>query len=278
MRNKNVNDGADVSCTNEAEHLTFFDNQMSTSPYDEERASSVEEGRVPLRTDTAQIQTSEVDPATQIGDYSLSEGNVSNSSTSLDDSAPNSRRNLNTDVQPSVRRSSRSGKMPVKFNDYVVESNVKYGLEKHVNYSKLDFVNFCFATTLKKSTKPKTYYEAIKDNNWIEAMNNEIEALNRNNTWTITELPVGRKLIGCKWLFKLKYKSTRELDRKAHLLEDKQIPSVGVFDEVFLALGWLLEEIHVTWAHLEKKRTRLRTYTKSLEDLCIQWLETASQA
>ncbi|GJZ23712.1 hypothetical protein Tco_0561171 [Tanacetum coccineum] len=38
----------------------------------------------------------------------------------------------------------------------------------------------------------------------------------------------------------------------------------------FLALGWFLEEIHVTWAHLEKKRTRLRTYTKSFEDLCIQ--------
>ncbi|GJY62640.1 hypothetical protein Tco_0464100 [Tanacetum coccineum] len=46
----------------------------------------------------------------------------------------------------------------------------------------------------------------------------------------------------------------------------------------FLALGWLLEEIHVTLAHLEKKRTRLRTYTKSLEDLCKQWLETALQA
>ncbi|GJR71612.1 hypothetical protein Tco_0083977 [Tanacetum coccineum] len=49
--------------------------------------------------------------------------------------------------------------------------------------------------------------------------------------------------------------------RKAHLLEDKQIPSVGVFDEV-LALGWHLEEIHVTLAHLEKKQTRLRTCTK----------------
>ncbi|GJY76068.1 hypothetical protein Tco_0481184 [Tanacetum coccineum] len=49
-------------------------------------------------------------------------------------------------------------------------------------------------------------------------------------------------------------------------------------DHRFLALGWLLEEIHVTWAHLEKKRTRLRTYTKSLEDFCKQWLETASQA
>ncbi|GJW10292.1 hybrid signal transduction histidine kinase M [Tanacetum coccineum] len=35
---------------------------------------------------------------------------------------------------------------------------------------------------------------------------------------------------------------------------------------VMRSLGWLLEEIHVTWAHLEKKRTRLQLYTKSLEE------------
>nr|GEV48525.1 hypothetical protein [Tanacetum cinerariifolium] len=33
-----------------------------------------------------------------------------------------------------------------------------------------------------------------------------------------------------------------------------------------LSLGWLLEEIHVTWAHLEKKQTRLQLYTKSFEE------------
>ncbi|GJS56567.1 reverse transcriptase domain-containing protein [Tanacetum coccineum] len=44
----------------------------------------------------------------------------------------------------------------------------------------------------------------------------------------------------------------------------------------FLALGWLLEEIHVTWAHLEKKWTRLRLYTRSLEEIIIQTVETAS--
>ncbi|GKE31613.1 hypothetical protein Tco_1450935 [Tanacetum coccineum] len=32
------------------------------------------------------------------------------------------------------------------------------------------------------------------------------------------------------------------------------------------ALGWLLEEINMTWAHLEKKRTRLQLYTKSDEE------------
>ncbi|GJU05637.1 hypothetical protein Tco_1122067 [Tanacetum coccineum] len=46
----------------------------------------------------------------------------------------------------------------------------------------------------------------------------------------------------------------------------------------FLALGWNLEEIHVTWDHLEKKQIRLRLYTIYLEELCIQSMETASQA
>ncbi|GKB93464.1 hypothetical protein Tco_0979601 [Tanacetum coccineum] len=52
----------------------------------------------------------------------------------------------------------------------------------------------------------------------------------------------------------------------------------NVLPKKFLARGWHLEEIHVTWAHLENKRTRLRTYTKSLEELCIQRVETVSQA
>ncbi|GJX25681.1 hypothetical protein Tco_0231977, partial [Tanacetum coccineum] len=41
--------------------------------------------------------------------------------------------------------------------------------------------------------------------------------------------------------------------------------------------GWHLEEIHVTCAHLEKKRTRLRLYTIYLEELCKQSVETTLQ-
>nr|GEW52967.1 zinc finger, CCHC-type, retrotransposon Gag domain protein [Tanacetum cinerariifolium] len=70
------------------------------------------------------------------------------------------------------------------------------------------------------------------------------------------------------------------IERKAYLLKEKQIPSVGVFDEVLLyplfqALRWLLEEIYMTWAHLEKKETRLQHYTKSLQEIIIQTVETA---
>ncbi|GJU12053.1 ribonuclease H-like domain-containing protein [Tanacetum coccineum] len=76
----------------------------------------------------------------------------------------------------------------------------------------LNSSNYCFSTTLNKSTEPTTYSEAIKNPNWIEAMNNEIEALNRNDTWTICDLPPGRKVVGSKWLWKIKYKSTGEIE------------------------------------------------------------------
>ncbi|GJT89810.1 hypothetical protein Tco_1078655 [Tanacetum coccineum] len=37
----------------------------------------------------------------------------------------------------------------------------------------------------------------------------------------------------------------------------------------------LLEEIHVTWAHLEKKWTILQLYTKVAKEKSSQWLDTA---
>nr|GEW27405.1 ribonuclease H-like domain-containing protein [Tanacetum cinerariifolium] len=56
--------------------------------------------------------------------------------------------------------------------------------------------------------------------------------------------------------------------RKAHLLKDKQIPSVEVFDEVSFERHF--EKIHMTMAHLEKKRTRLRTYTNISQEFLLR--------
>ncbi|GKE87092.1 hypothetical protein Tco_1564567, partial [Tanacetum coccineum] len=42
-------------------------------------------------------------------------------------------------------------------------------------------------------------------------------------------------------------------------------------------LGWNLEEIHMTWANLEKKRARLQLYTQVDEELFSQTVETVSE-
>ncbi|KAJ0534339.1 putative RNA-directed DNA polymerase [Helianthus annuus] len=119
----------------------------------------------------------------------------------------------------SVRKSSIKVSFPQRFNDFVVEGKVKYGIEKVVNYANLSVENLCLVSSLNKSVEPNSYNEAIKDPRWIEAMNNEMEALYRNNTWVVVDLPKGRKPIGCKWVYKIKYKANGEIERyKARLV------------------------------------------------------------
>ncbi|GJW10403.1 ribonuclease H-like domain-containing protein [Tanacetum coccineum] len=107
--------------------------------------------------------------------------------------------------------------------------------ENYVSYVNLSTENKCFATELNKSLEPKSFYEASKDQHWIEAMNNEMDALYRNDTWEIVELPMGRKAIGGKWVYKIKYKSSGDIDRyKARYVAKGYNQKEGVdFDETF---------------------------------------------
>nr|GFA17454.1 hypothetical protein [Tanacetum cinerariifolium] len=93
------------------------------------------------------------------------------------------------DVAQPVRRLSRQTKLPINLNDYVIDSKVKFGLNRVVNYYKLYGENLCFTTTLNKSFEPSNYKDGIHENNGVEDMNNEMESLNRNQTWEITDLP-----------------------------------------------------------------------------------------
>jgi hypothetical protein len=46
------------------------------------------------------------------------------------------------------------------------------------------------------STDPLYFEEAVKSENWRLAMNNEIKSIEKNQTWTLTKLPIGAKRIG----------------------------------------------------------------------------------
>ncbi|GJW97593.1 putative RNA-directed DNA polymerase, partial [Tanacetum coccineum] len=119
----------------------------------------------------------------------------------------------NSQSEVNLRRSFRKTSMPKRFSDFKVDTKVKYSIDKHVNYSNLSVEKFNFSTSMNKTIEPKTFDEASKDIRWIEAMNLEMEALNRNGTWIITELHVRKKLIGNKWVWKVKYKSTGDVER-----------------------------------------------------------------
>ena len=113
-------------------------------------------------------------------------------------------------------------------------------------------------------TDPKTYKQATKSPNakqWENAMLEEISSLEKHNTWDLVDLPEGKNLVGCKWVFKTKRDANGDVDRfKARLVAQGYSQEYGVdYDEVFapvarydsirsvLAIGTQLNlEIHQT--------------------------------
>ncbi|GKB52452.1 ribonuclease H-like domain-containing protein [Tanacetum coccineum] len=84
---------------------------------------------------------------------------------------------------PGLRRYNRSSKLPARLNEYLLDN------------------------------KPSSFEEASKDLNWVNAMNDEMHALYENDTWCLYDLSAGRKPIGSKWVFRIKYKSNGEIER-----------------------------------------------------------------
>lgn len=90
------------------------------------------------------------------------------------------------------------------------------------HYLSYDFLAPAYVAYLAAQTsdlEPSTYHEAAKDPRWVTAMQQEVQALEDNGTWVMVDLPPGQHVIGCKWVFKIKYKASGEVERfKARLV------------------------------------------------------------
>ncbi|KAK6147652.1 hypothetical protein DH2020_018564 [Rehmannia glutinosa] len=61
-------------------------------------------------------------------------------------------------------------------------------------------------------------------------MKTELNALEKNNTWVLTELPPSHNCIGCKWVYKVKYKSNGSIERyKARLVAKGYTQEEGTY-------------------------------------------------
>lgn len=58
--------------------------------------------------------------------------------------------------------------------------------------------------TLLLALEPKSTKAALTNPSSLSAMQSEYDALMRNDTWTLVDLPASRTAIGCKWVFRVK--------------------------------------------------------------------------
>jgi hypothetical protein len=69
------------------------------------------------------------------------------------------------------------------------------------------------------SFQPTSFEEAEKKEEWVQAMNDEIEAIERNKTWDLVDLPTDKTRIGVKWVYKTKLNEKGQIEKhKARLV------------------------------------------------------------
>ena len=104
------------------------------------------------------------------------------------------------------------GKPPNRYSPDEEGRKSKYPIENYVSTQGLSKPLKTFTQTLSSCHIPSSVEEVLSDPEWAQAMQEELEALKKNNTWKLVPLPEGKKIVGCKWVFSIKYKADGSID------------------------------------------------------------------
>nr|KYP76489.1 S-adenosylmethionine decarboxylase proenzyme 1 [Cajanus cajan] len=94
---------------------------------------------------------------------------------------------------------------PTRFGDYVINSDRVVTVEGELigeTEDENDLVHLALYAEIEP--EPVCFEKAILDPKWLEAMQEELDAIQRNQTWALTDLPKNHRPITVKWVYKTK--------------------------------------------------------------------------
>ncbi|CAJ2637099.1 unnamed protein product [Trifolium pratense] len=129
-----------------------------------------------------------------------------------------------TDNNNGTRKSNRTKKVPPRIQDCITANDNEVDEDG-------DLVHFA----LLAGAEPINYLEAMSNLKWKQAMEEELCAIEKNQTWQLVKLPTGKKAIAVKWVFKLKLNPDGSVAKhKARLVARGFLQREGLdYSEVF---------------------------------------------
>ncbi|GKD27892.1 putative ribonuclease H-like domain-containing protein [Tanacetum coccineum] len=107
-------------------------------------------------------------------------------------------------------------------------------IQKQRRNNHKDFQHCLFACFLSQ-VKPKKIVDALEDESWVDAMQEELLQFHIQKVWVLVDLPKGKKTIGLKWVYRNKKDERGVVVRnKARLVAQGHRQEEGIdYDEVF---------------------------------------------
>ncbi|KAK7341501.1 hypothetical protein VNO80_24432 [Phaseolus coccineus] len=129
-----------------------------------------------------------------------------------------------------IATTGRVRKPPIWYADYITGEGLS-DTEEEANMARVKIETLAFMAI----SDPTSFQEAVRHQKWKQAMDIEIQSIERNHTWSLIALPVGAKAIGVKWIYKTKLNELGEVDKfKARLVVKGYAQEYGVdYTEVF---------------------------------------------
>ncbi|RVX07666.1 Retrovirus-related Pol polyprotein from transposon TNT 1-94 [Vitis vinifera] len=144
---------------------------------------------------------------------------------------------LNLELDPFMKRLPHRHNRGIPKPTYEPElsTKVKYLMSNYVFNHRLSESNKSFVNQLSTVAIPNSVQEALADPRWKAAMNEEMKSLQKNETWELVECPPGKKPVGCRWIYTVKYKADGSIERfKVRLVVKGYTQTYGIdYTETF---------------------------------------------
>nr|GEY29619.1 hypothetical protein [Tanacetum cinerariifolium] len=110
---------------------------------------------------------------------------------------------------------------------------------------RCQLANSCLFSCLLSSIDPANMTEALRDTDWVSAMQEELDQFARLKVWRLVPRPEGKSVIKTKWIFKNKKdKSSLVIRNKARLVAVGYSQQEGIdYDETFAPVTAFLNGI-----------------------------------
>ncbi|RVW76474.1 Retrovirus-related Pol polyprotein from transposon TNT 1-94 [Vitis vinifera] len=183
-----------------------------------------------------------------------------------------SRRPVTTDTCPAPAPSSSDPSsdldLPISLRKGKRHCKSIYSIANFVSYDHLSSSSSVLVASIDSISVPKTVTEALNHPGWKNAMLEEICALEDNHTWKLVDLPQGKKVVGCKWVFAVKvnpdgsvarlkarlvargYAQTYGVDYSDTFSPVAKLNSVRLFISIVASQQWMIHQLDIKNAFL----------------------------